>query len=266
MRKIALTNFQEKVKHQFLFIRKNQDYLYFSKENLSEEKKNAIEIVDSIPALDNMYKDSDFSYSTDDMSDFLAFLEQCNGIKDKCTLEWAEGRKFYVQGSISPSSFKLKGDLGENAYLSISGDVQLSDERYISLKSLLKSLDTSSGNYIKIDEQTYVSITSDLKKRLEKLNTVTTFDKQGNLISHPLAQNTVETLLDDMNCSFTKKVSSIVEKRNKALEKDFKVPKTLNAQLRFIRLKDLNGCAEWMSGVLVPALLTIWGLERQFKL
>ena len=221
------------------------------KRDLSEEKKNAIEIVDSIPALDNMYKDSDFSYSTDDMSDFLAFLEQCNGIKDKCTLEWAEGRKFYVQGSISPSSFKLKGDLGENAYLSISGDVQLSDERYISLKSLLKSLDTSSGNYIKIDEQTYVSITSDLKKRLEKLNTVTTFDKQGNLISHPLAQNTVETLLDDMNCSFTKKVSSIVEKRNKALEKDFKVPKTLNAQLRSYQIegfKWLCRMEEWGVG------------------
>ncbi|GEM_PF-4513913 len=215
-----------------IFNQKDSNMPVIASRDFSKEEQATQDLIKAVTKLNDFYDEGEYVYSTDSVEDMLALLEQINTHKDLCQMEWNEGKKMYVTGSISPSSFSLNGDITAQDYLSISGNVTLSEDKYISLKSLLRSLDDSKGNYIKIDDEHFVAITSELKKKLEKLNALTVAGKKDELLVHPLAGKMVEDLVDDLDCKFTDKVTSLITKRDEALNMEFKVPKTLKAQLR----------------------------------
>lgn len=215
-----------------IFNQKGSNMPVIAARDFTKEEQATQDLIKAVTKLNDFYDEGEYVYSTDSVEDMLALLEQINTHKDLCQMEWNEGKKMYVTGSISPSSFSLNGDITAQDYLSISGNVTLSEDKYISLKSLLRSLDDSKGNYIKIDDEHFVAITSELKKKLEKLNALTVAGKKDELLVHPLAGKMVEDLVDDLDCKFTDKVTSLITKRDEALNMEFKVPKTLKAQLR----------------------------------
>lgn len=215
-----------------IFNQKDSNMPVIASRDFSKEEQATQNLIKAVTKINDFYDEGEYVYSTDSVEDMLDLLEQINTHKDLCQMEWNEGKKMYVTGSISPSSFSLNGDITAQDYLSISGNVTLSEDKYISLKSLLRSLDDAKGNYIKIDEEHFVAITSELKKKLEKLNALTVAGKKDELLVHPLAGKMVEDLVDDLDCKFTDKVTSLITKRDEALNMEFNVPKTLKAQLR----------------------------------
>lgn len=215
-----------------IFNQKKSKLPVVASRDFAKEDKATQALIKAASRLNDFYDEGDYVYSTDSVEDMLGLLEQINSHRDLCQMEWNEGKKMYVSGSISSSSFSLNGDITAQDYLAISGNVTLSEDKYISLKSLLRSLDDSKGNYIKIDEEHFVAITSDLKKKLEKLNALTVAGKKDELLVHPLAGKMVEELVDDLDCKFTDRVNTLISKRDESMNMEFKVPKTLKAQLR----------------------------------
>lgn len=200
--------------------------------DLKAERSAADALIHNIPKISELYEEDDYFYSTDDPQDILDLLSQIKENSENYDIQWAEGKKFYVNSGISSSSFKLSGDLNEKGYLEISGNVELSEGRYISLKALIKSIGSSKGNYIQIDEENYVAITSELKKRLEKIHALTTEGKKDTLITNPLTVSSMSELLEDLNCKFGSDVKELIRKRDEAMSYEAKLPKTLAADLR----------------------------------
>lgn len=217
---------------QVIFNQKKSKLPVVALRDFKKEEEATQKLIDAVPELNNFYDEGEYVYSTDSVEDMLSLLEQINSHKDLCQMEWNEGKKMYISGSVSSSSFSLNGDITAQDYLAISGNVTLSEDKYVSLKSLLRSLDDSKGNYIKLDDEHFVAITAELKKKLEKLNALTVPGKKDELLIHPLAGKIVEELVEDLDCSFTDRVGTLISKRDEALNMEFKLPKTLKAQLR----------------------------------
>lgn len=219
-----------------------ENSVFFKKDDKSEpiiaerdfavEEESSKNLISKLKKLKEFYAENDYDFESDNPQDMLDLLTELNSHKEECTIHWGSEKKMYVKGSVSSSSFKLKGDLNGNGYLTVSGQVELSDKRFISLKALLASLKDSQGNFIKLDDENYVAIESDLRQRLEKLSALTSKGKKDELIAHALAGNALQSLLGDVDCTFSDNVTNLIKKRDEAMALEVQVPKTLCADLR----------------------------------
>ena len=219
-----------------------ENSVFFKKDDKSEpiiaerdfavEEESSKNLISKLKKLKEFYAENDYDFESDNPQDMLDLLTELNSHKEECTIHWGSEKRMYVKGSVSSSSFKLKGDLNGNGYLTVSGQVELSDKRFISLKALLASLKDSQGNFIKLDDENYVAIESDLIQRLEKLSALTSKGKKDELIAHALAGNALQSLLGDVDCTFSDNVTNLIKKRDEAMALEVQVPKTLCADLR----------------------------------
>jgi SNF2 family DNA or RNA helicase len=199
--------------------------------NLKEEKDNIDMLLKAVDKFGELDEDDTFSYSTDDTLSILGLLEQLKENSSLCSVNWSGGKKLNVASRVSSSKFKISSDI-VGSHILVDGKVELDELKYLSLKSLLNSLNNSHGNFIAIDDENYISITSELKSKLEKLKAITHSGKKDALSVHPLAGSALEDLLSDLGCQSSEKVKSLVEKRENAMALEVKVPKNLTTELR----------------------------------
>lgn len=140
--------------------------------NLKEEKDNIDMLLKAVDKFGELDEDDTFSYSTDDTLSILGLLEQLKENSSLCSVNWSGGKKLNVASRVSSSKFKISSDI-VGSHILVDGKVELDELKYLSLKSLLNSLNNSHGNFIAIDDENYISITSELKSKLEKLKAIT---------------------------------------------------------------------------------------------
>lgn len=215
-----------------VFKKKNESTPIEIQRDLEKEIQITNDLTKQLSVLDEFLNEENYAYSSDSISSVLELLKEIKEKNLDCEIKWCEGKKYNVVGSVSSSKFGLSVDINANNYLSVSGNIELSEGRYMSLKNLLDSLDNSYGNFIKIDDDNFVAITSELKSRLEKLKTITTSGKKGEILAHPLAGNTLENLMGDIKCKFSERIGKIITKRDEAMNLSVYTPKTLDAELR----------------------------------
>ncbi len=180
----------------------------------------------------NLFEETNaLRYYTEDLSVVLRYLEQLKNFSSLCKIKWKFGKKIINRGTVRQSMFNLSTDLIRD-HINIQGNVELSDFKYITLRSLLDSIDGSSGDYIALDDENYVSITADLKQKLQKIKALTVAGKNDTLIVHPLAGKVLEDVTEDLGFKFSDKVTDLIKKRSEAMNIEVQVPKALNAQLR----------------------------------
>lgn len=200
--------------------------------NLKLETDNAKALCDTLKVLSNFDSDPEsYEYRTDNLEDVLGLLSAINKEPSLCSLHWAKGKKISVSGSVTTKGIKL-GTSIKDGLLAIEGSVELSVDRYISLRALLDTVNETPGHYVKVDDETYVEISSELKSQLQKLRALTVDGKKDTLLAHPLSAQALENLMGEVECSFTDDVRKIIEKRDEAMALDVQVPKTLTADLR----------------------------------
>ena len=188
-------------------------------------------------------------WESGDPEEMLNLLEELRNCGAPNIVEWPRGRKISLAGSIDVSKVKVKiSRAARSDWFDVSGDVQLSEGRMLSLKGLLSMLRGS--RFVALGDGEYVSLTDDLRRRLAKLKLVTAEGKKDNLQVSALAAGTVEQALEDMDLAVDQPWKHSIERMHKAFAADPKVPPMLKADLREYQREGY----EWLQR------LAIWGV------
>lgn len=181
---------------------------------------------------------------------FLEFMQWTKDNSGVCELEWPEGAKIKYHPAVKASSAKI-GFKAKNGWFDVEGDVQVSDDQVVSLQKLLELMHAAGKQrYIKVGENEYITLSSDLSKILKRLDTVTT-EHRSHLQMSPAAVGLIGDILDksDADITHSKAMDDLRQRIAESAKVQPQVPKGLNATMRDYQEEGY----EWMERV------TSWG-------
>ena len=175
-----------------------------------------------------------------------------NGLP-KVVIEWPKGERFKILKQLGFESLSLRVSR-KNDWFSLEGEVKVSEDRVLSMKTLLELVSTakSNGQFIELGDGQFLALTKQLSKKLKALSDYADPQKDGSLRFHPLAAGAID--------DFTSEIDQLeADKHWKAHLKKLKnlsniraeLPSTFNAELRPYQLDGyqwLMRLADWGVG------------------
>lgn len=224
--------------------------------DLRQEQRNLRLLTQQLASLGVIDDDDDFAPSTITETvavNTAAFLEIIQWVKDNpetCELEWPEGSRIKYHPSIGARSASISFK-SKNGWFEVEGDVHIDEDEIISLQQLLELIHQQGHrNYIKIGEQEYISLSSELSRILKRLDTVTT-DRRNHLQMASAAAGLIGDVIDnpDVKIDHSKELDALRQRIRDSAKAEPQVPDTLQATLRDYQVEGY----EWMWRV------TSWG-------
>ena len=223
--------------------------------NLKQERENMKEISRGLSELDFFEEEEWMPESiaeslTLPIRTMLPFIQWCKEHEDVCVMEWAEGCRITCHPSVSSSAAHIAIN-PKNNWFEVEGDIEISDGQVLSLQKLLDLMHQNARQkYIRIGDNEFITISSQLSRILKRLDTVTN-ESRSHLQMAPTAVSLLGDLLDDETLDI--QCNEAVDALRRRIEESSRqvpvVPKTLQAQLRDYQEEGF----EWMSK------LTAWG-------
>ena len=167
----------------------------------------------------------------EDPRDSLFLLDVLSRHQDIAIVEWPEGARFKVNKSVSMKNLSLEVK-GVDYWFEMNGNLQVDEDTVLSLKQLLDLNARSHGRFIELGDGEFLSLSNDLKKRLDELQAYTDVSgkqtKLSRFASLPLIElfGQVGSFKSDKKWADFRKKLETVEKIQPV------VPKTLKAELR----------------------------------
>ncbi|MDP2562922.1 DEAD/DEAH box helicase [Psychrobium sp. 1_MG-2023] len=192
-----------------------------------------------------------------ELDDSLMALEQLElacGIGDervpthpelKLILTWPKGKDFKLTKRLESKHLQLKVKK-QNEWFSLEGELEVNDNHVIELKQLLALIGQQKGRFVTLDDNQVLSLSDELRQRLQTLETVT---QEGKF--HVLASPVVDTATQGMRFKTLhawEKQKGLLQQAN---ELNPQVPSTLQAQLRDYQLEGYDWAsrlAHWGAG------------------
>jgi SNF2 family DNA or RNA helicase len=152
----------------------------------------------------------------------------------KIVVEWPKGERFKILKQLGFENLSLRVSR-KTDWFSLEGEIKVSEDRVLSMKTLLELVSTakSNGQFIELGEGQFLALTKQLSKKLKALSDYADPQKDGSLRFHPLAAGAIE--------DFTSEIDQLeADKHWKAHLKKLKnlptiqaeLPSTFNAELR----------------------------------
>jgi superfamily II DNA or RNA helicase len=200
--------------------------------DLKKEKENARRVEDACPTLLKTPGENR-EWLFDEVEDCLNVLLELEPLKQggDIVMEHPKGEKLRIAGQIGFDQLSM-GIKKERDWFSVDGKVQVNEHLVMDFRKLLELSQNSKNNFIEISDGQFLALTSQLKRRLEELNSI--FSKTKNdLRFHPLAAHAIEDfagLLNDVevDAAWKKQLARLKEAR----EIKPAVPSTFKAELR----------------------------------
>ncbi|MCR5078128.1 MAG: DEAD/DEAH box helicase [Prevotella sp.] len=224
--------------------------------NYKEEKKNMKKISEALMEADFLEESEEWipDSITDALSlpiqTMLPLMQWCKENEDVCCMEWAEGSKLSYHPAISSRSANI-AIKPKNGWFEVEGNVEISDGQILSLQKLLEAMHQSGRQkFIRIGENEYITLSTQLSRILKRLDTVTS-ESRSHLQMAPAAISLLGEMLDDetLNIQHGAAVSELRHRIEESSKRSPSVPAMLQAQLRDYQEEGF----EWMSKV------TAWG-------
>ena len=186
----------------------------------------------------------------DDPRDSLFLLEILSRYQDIAVVEWPEGARFKVSRSVSMRNLNLEVK-GVDYWFEMDGNLQVDENTVLSLKKLLELNARSHGKFIELGEGEFLALSSDLKKRLDELQSYTDisgqYTRMNRFASLPLMElfEQAGSFRADQKWEEFRKKLEAVEEIHPA------IPITLQAELRPYQeegFRWLERLSEWGAG------------------
>lgn len=220
---------------------------YQVKRHLLMERNNYDAIVEYI---EDTLSAHVYENSTDlDIDNMLALLDYVRLLPENYFMEWPEGEKMRLKKTTLPGNWDITLKANGN-WFDVEGDIQLDDDIVLNAAQLLELISHSRGKYIRLNDTDYLRLSDDLRKQLNRLESVAVKNHGKMQISNFQAGLLTN---DVLNGEVTIKHDSVLEemRRKIADSKNLspKVPTKLKATLRDYQLDGF----QWM------ARLNSWG-------
>ncbi|MBF0407226.1 MAG: DEAD/DEAH box helicase [Candidatus Riflebacteria bacterium] len=202
--------------------------------DLKWEKAYVKSIIDEFPMLECL-EHSSFEEVFDQPEDAYEMMLFLEGKKDEIQIEWPAGKKFGQVFSASFESLKLKLR-SENEWFSVDGELKVSEDLVLSYSNLLELLENSRGRFIPLSDGKFLALSKELKQKLVDLQAISE-EKAGQTKVHRLAALSLSDILSDVpNVHFSDEWRKTISLFREASDKLFKLPTTLQAELRDYQL------------------------------
>ena len=175
-----------------------------------------------------------------------------NGLP-KVIIEWPKGERFKILKQLGFESLSLRVSR-KNDWFSLEGEVKVSEDRVLSMKTLLELVSTakSNGQFIELGDGQFLALTKQLSKKLKALSDYADPQKDGSLRFHPLAAGAIDDFTSEIDQleadnhwkAHLKKLKNLSNVRAE-------LPSTFNAELRPYQLDGyqwLMRLADWGVG------------------
>jgi len=210
--------------------------------DVEREQANASLLLDQCPELD---PGADWSWVLEEPESALDTLLRLQEMGDKVSLEWPQGRKIRLTPPVKLQNMQVSVRQ-QRDWFALEGELVLSNEQVISMKELLELLRQSPGRFVRLGEREFLTLTKELRQRLEALEAIS--DK-GRF--HPLASPVVDEITDGMAVKAAKAWRERLAHLAQARALQPEPPSTLQAQLRDYQLEGfrwLARLAHWRAG------------------
>ena len=181
---------------------------------------------------------------------FLEIMEWVKNNSNICEMEWPEGERLKYHPAVGAKSVNINFK-SKNGWFDVEGDIHIDEDEIISLQQLLEMMhEQGYRKYIKVGDNEYISLSSELKRILKRLDTVTT-DRRNHLQMSTAAAGLIGDVIDNNNLHIgkNKELEALRKRIKDSTTSEPQVPNSLNATLRDYQLEGY----EWMWRV------TSWG-------
>ncbi|MFW5730749.1 MAG: DEAD/DEAH box helicase [Desulfonatronovibrionaceae bacterium] len=213
---------------------------YCAVRSLEDEQQAVQAVFHKCPFLD---PDADWSWLVEDQETCLETLVQLQDMGDEIILEWPEGKPFKVTSPAGTNRMNLKVKTRRD-WFSLEGSLELDDGQVLEMDRLLKMLQQSPGRFVQLDQENFLTLTADLRKRLEAISQ---YGDKGRF--HRLAAPAVNDALSGMQVKDSGPWQKLLQNMEQAMEIQPKPPSSLRAELRPYQVEGF----EWL------ARLAHWG-------
>ncbi|SDB42196.1 Superfamily II DNA or RNA helicase, SNF2 family [Desulfonatronum thiosulfatophilum] len=215
---------------------------YCAVRDIQAEQLAVKKVLESCPVLD---PDANWSWLIEDSEEALETLLQLQELGESVVLEWPEGQRIKVVPEADSSKMRISVRQRKD-WFSLEGELQLEDGRVLEMAQLLALLEQSPGRFIRLEEGDFLSLTRDLRKRLDA---VRGYSDAGRF--NPLAAPAMEDVLQGMRVDATKPWKDLLRRLRESRDLTPEVPTTLRAELRDYQVEGfqwLARLAHWGAG------------------
>ena len=208
--------------------------------DFAQEKRARKQIIQACATLNHL-EEIENRWVVDDPEDSLELLLELKECDDKVILEWPQGEKIAVRKEVSGNNFSLQIK-SERDWFQATGSLKIDDKLALDLRQLMEMLNRSTGRFIPLDDGTFLTITRQLRKRLNDLRAFSEEHGKGVRFA-PLAAFALEELTDEAG---ELKSDQAWKQHCKHLNEVVtpKVPSTLHATLRDYQKTGFNWLAQ----------------------
>ncbi len=209
--------------------------------DLDKEKEGAIQIINLIPAFDEMVYTTD-TITIDDVGDSLQLLLDIREKTPDIAVEWPEGQKFNLVKIVSSDSAHLSISKVSN-WFDLSGEVKISEDEVISMQQFLKMTGESKGRFMTLTDDRFIALTDEFRKRINELYAFAEIKNDEIKVHHSVGE-LLTPLADSAGSVNADKEWKDHIKRIEQIDAMVPViPSTLQAELRPYQIEGYN----WMS-------------------
>lgn len=217
---------------------------------ISREKKNLKELGDyCFEELNGFNIEASDKAGPEQM---LGLVEWAGAQEDKYILEWPSDKKIKVY-SAKDSNISIHSVAGEQ-WFKAEGQINYSDTGSVSLEKILSLISSGNltGNYIRLDDENYISLTDILRKQVRRLEAISSSGKAGVQISRFNIGALAELVHSrQMNVTADGGITELEERIAESASLEPMVPKSLNATLRDYQVEGFRWMvrlAHWGAG------------------
>jgi len=195
--------------------------------DLAAETGAAKSLSETCPSLSSL-SDERFEVSLPDPDEALQLLAELKAPGAEVIVEWPQGKNLPDVVRAESTGLRLSmHDSGD--WLAVEGDLTCDEGLVLELSQILTLLETSPGRFIRLDDQHFLALSEQFKRRLNELAAFSEARGKGRRI-HPLAALALEDELPmgPDNAAWKQRL----DKYRKAENLAFEIPSTLTAELR----------------------------------
>ncbi len=205
--------------------------------DFAQEKQYLEQVLDNCPGL---YHTVNAKWILDDVEMALEALLQLQALDDFAVLEWPKGKAIKVsrETGFSQVQFSVRK---EKDWFSVSGEIQVDDDRVMEVQSLMGLLAATPGRFLKLEDGQIITLTQELRQRLDDLSGLG--EAHGdNLRFHPLAAQALDDITEGMHVKASKHWQQQLKKLSELDDLDPQLPTTMQGELRDYQLQGY----QWM--------------------
>ncbi len=212
------------------------------------EEMRAREVEDACPSL-SLPQVACREWLLQETEDCLQLLSELNDLGKKIIVEWPEGRKLSVSRTISFAQLHLQIRQSRN-WFEMTGSLELEPSLTLDMRRLLDLTEKSPGRFIPLGSGQFLTLSRELRARLDDLNAIADKKKEGCRL-HPLAALHMNALqADGVRVKGDQAWNAWLKKARQARAYYPVLPSTLQAELRDYQLE----------GFIWLARLAFWGV------